>query len=346
MTQAPILIDGSQGEGGGQILRSALGLSMVTGRPFRIDHIRARRSRPGLLRQHLTCVDAATRICSAQVEGARIGASTLEFTPGKVKAGQHAFAVGTAGSAALVLQALLPALLSADGASELLLEGGTHNPAAPPFDFLEHAYAPLLARLGARLDLELQRRGFFPAGGGRFLARITPPSSWQELHLEDNRGPVQRSATALLSALDHGIGERELAQLRKRLQLSEADCRLLGENQPSGPGNALVLLHRGPQLCEVFTGFGERGVSAEKVALKVAEQSLHYQRTGAATGPFLGDQLMLPMALGAGGSYTVSELTGHMRSNAEIIQRFLPVQIEFDHVPPYWRVRVELQTGR
>lgn len=337
----PIHINGSEGEGGGQILRTALGLPMVTGRPFRIEQIRARRSRPGLLRQHLTCVDAAVRICGAQVEGAVIGSSRLEFVPGKVHAGAYAFAVGTAGSAALVLQAILPALLCADGPSELKLEGGTHNPLAPPFDFLDLAYAPLLARLGAGLDLQLERRGFFPAGGGRFVARITPAQAWAPLHLEHNRGAVQRSACALMSALDHAIGERELAALRKRVDLLEADCRVFSENQPIGPGNALVLKHTGPELTEVFTGFGERGVSAERVADGVATQSRHYQRTGAAVGPFLGDQLMLPLALGAGGSYTTSELTGHARSNADIIQRFLPVRIEFDHAPPCWRVRVE-----
>jgi RNA 3'-terminal phosphate cyclase (ATP) len=336
-----IHIDGSQGEGGGQILRTALGLSMVTGRPFRIEQIRARRSRPGLLRQHLTCVDAAMRICGAQVEGAVIGSSTLEFTPGKVNPGSYSFAVGTAGSAALVLQSVLPALLCAHAPSELTLEGGTHNPLAPPFDFLDLAYAPLLARLGARLDLRLQRRGFFPAGGGRFSAHILPAAQWTELHLEHNRGQVQRSACALMSALDPIIGERELSALRKRLELTEAHCQVHCEHQPSGPGNALLLTHIGPELTEVFSGFGERGVSAEKVAAGVANQSHHYQRTGAAVGPFLGDQLMLPMALGAGGSYTTSELTGHARSNAQIIQRFLPVRIEFDHVAPCWRVRVE-----
>lgn len=340
-TPSPLTIDGAQGEGGGQILRTALGLSMVTGRPFRIEHIRARRSRPGLLRQHLTCVEAAARVCGAEVSGAEMGSSTLSFTPGPVQAGDYHFAVGTAGSAALVLQALLPALLCAPGPSTLLLEGGTHNPAAPPFDFLQRAYAPLLVRMGAGMTLSLERRGFFPAGGGRFSARITPPEAWVPLALEHNRGEARRQACALISALDPGIAQRELKELRRRLALLEADCRVLGEDHPAGPGNALVLEHAGPELTEVFTGFGERGISAEQVAARVAGQWRQYQRSGAAVGPYLGDQLMLPLALGAGGHYTTSELTGHARSNAEIIQRFLPVQIHFEEVASCWRVAVQ-----
>ncbi len=141
-----IRIDGSFGEGGGQILRTALSLSLVTGRPIQIDNIRAGRERPGLLRQHLTAVLAAAEIGQAQVEGAVLGSTSIGFVPGPVKAGEYRFAVGSAGSGTLVFQTVLPALMLATGPSRLVIEGGTHNDAAPPFPFLERAFLPLVVQ--------------------------------------------------------------------------------------------------------------------------------------------------------------------------------------------------------
>jgi RNA 3'-terminal phosphate cyclase (ATP) len=160
-----LTIDGSQSEGGGQVLRSSLALSLVTGRPFAIENIRAGRKKPGLLRQHLTAVLAAAEVSAAEVEGAALASRRLLFRPGRVRAGDYAFRVGTAGSATLVLQTVLPALLLAEGESTLTLEGGTHNPMAPPVDFLENAYLPLVNRLGPRVKVQLVRPGFYPAGG-------------------------------------------------------------------------------------------------------------------------------------------------------------------------------------
>lgn len=160
-------LDGSQGEGGGQILRSSLALSMVTGTPVRIRNVRARRPKPGLMRQHLVAVQAAARIGGARVTGTEIGSSTLTFIPGTVKPGEHELSVGSAGSTTLVLQTVLPALLCASEPSLLILEGGTHNPMAPPFEFLERTYLPLVNRMGPRVHAELERAGSYPAGGGR-----------------------------------------------------------------------------------------------------------------------------------------------------------------------------------
>src|SRR5512138_2046230 len=162
-----ITIDGSQGEGGGQILRSALALSLVTGKPFRIENIRARRQKPGLMRQHLTAVNAAVEIGAAHVSGNTVGSSELTFAPTALRSGEYHFVVGTAGSCTLVLQTVLPALIIAEGSSEIRLEGGTHNPAAPPFDFLAGAFLPLLNRMGPDVRAALERPGFYPAGGGR-----------------------------------------------------------------------------------------------------------------------------------------------------------------------------------
>src|SRR6266487_5060865 len=169
-----LTIDGSEGEGGGQILRTSLALSLVTGQPFRMDRIRAKRQKPGLLRQHLTAVEAARTVGCAEVAGAAMNSQTLEFRPGPVTPGNYRFAVGTAGSATLVLQTVLPSLLTASGPSTLTLEGGTHNPLAPPFDFLARSFMPLIHRMGPSGELDLRALGFFPAGGGRFHAKIEP----------------------------------------------------------------------------------------------------------------------------------------------------------------------------
>ena len=177
------MIDGSLGEGGGQILRTSLALSMLTGTPFRLTNIRAGRAKPGLLRQHLTGVEAAAAICSARTRGAELHSQDLTFEPHKVRAGDYRFSIGTAGSTTLVLQAVLPALLTASGSSTLELEGGTHNPAAPPFDFLSEAFLPLIERMGPKVTATLKRHGFFPAGGGRLVVRIEPVTKLQPLEL-------------------------------------------------------------------------------------------------------------------------------------------------------------------
>ena len=186
-----IIIDGSQGEGGGQIVRSSLALSLVTGKPVTIDRIRARRSRPGLMRQHLTAFQAAAQIGNADVEGDSIGSSKVTFQPHDLLPGDYSFNIGTAGSTMLVLQTVLPALMVADGPSTIVLEGGTHNPLAPPFDFLARAYAPLVERLGPRIRMRLERPGFYPAGGGRAVVTIEPARQLVPLNLME-RGDLTR----------------------------------------------------------------------------------------------------------------------------------------------------------
>src|SRR5512133_679150 len=185
-----ITIDGSQGEGGGQILRTSLALSLFTSQPFRMEQIRAKRQKPGLLKQHLTAVEAAKTVGCAEVEGAALNSQTLEFRPRSVAPGNYRFAVGTAGSATLVLQTVLPALLTGSDRSMLTLEGGTHNPMAPPFDFLTYSFMPLIHRMGPSVDLELRSPGFYPAGGGRFHARIEPTKQLSPLTLNE-RGAIR-----------------------------------------------------------------------------------------------------------------------------------------------------------
>ena len=326
-----ITIDGSEGEGGGQILRTSLALSLVTGQAFRLDRIRAGRQKPGLLRQHLTAVEAAKTIGCADAFGASLGSQTLEFRPGKVTPGNFRFAVGTAGSATLVLQTVLPALLTASGISSLTLEGGTHNPFAPPFDFLDHSFLPLIGRMGPKVGLELQRPGFFPAGGGRFEARIEPADRLARLDLVE-RGSIRgHRARAWVSKLPSSVGERELTVVRQELGWQPEDCHIETVANPAGPGNALVLEIETEHVTGVFTGFGERGRAAEDVARQSVAAARTWLEADVPVSDHLADQLLLPMALAGGGSFRTVEPSPHAKTNAAIIQRFLAVATRFEH---------------
>ncbi|GLQ97822.1 RNA 3'-terminal phosphate cyclase [Dyella mobilis] len=325
-----IEIDGAQG--GGQLLRTALTLSMVTGEPFTMTGIRAGRSRPGLMRQHLTAVDAARQVSHASVAGAEPGSRQLVFTPGGVRAGDFQFAIGTAGSTTLVLQTILPALCLADGPSTIRLEGGTHNPLAPPANFLTDTFAPLLAKMGTSTDIRLERHGFYPAGGGVLQVKVVPVSALQPLHLEE-RGALQAvSARALISGIHDSVAQRELNVVARRLQLPPDALELRAISQPLGPGNALSVRVACEHLVETFTAFGERGVSAEQVAERVCDEAQAYLKADVATGVHLADQLLLPMALAGGGSFTTMAPSDHSYSNAALIQKFVAVDIDYEEL--------------
>lgn len=321
-----ITIDGSQGEGGGQILRTSLALSMVTGQPVRLERIRAGRRKPGLMRQHLTCVQAATEIGSATVRGAEIGSQELEFHPGAVRPGSYRFAIGTAGSTSLVLQTVLPALLATSGESELELEGGTHNPLAPPFEFLQQSFAPVLRALGATLELTLERHGFYPAGGGQLRARIRSTGKLRPIELLERGSVRQRRARVLLARLPQAVADRELERVRERLGWSEAECHTIHVDGP-GPGNALSLELDCEHVTEVATAFGEKALRARAVADLAIDELRYYLASDAPVGVHLADQLLIPLALAGGGSLRTITPSLHTRTNAEIIERFLPVEI-------------------
>lgn len=319
-----ITIDGSSGEGGGQILRTSLSLSLVTGQSFRIQNIRAGRQKPGLLRQHLTAVEAAVKIGDAAVEGSALGSKELVFKPGKVRPGDYRFAVGTAGSATLVLQTVLPALIVGDEPSHLSLEGGTHNPHAPPFDFLERAFLPLINRMGPQASVNLQRAGFFPAGGGRFHVEITPTKKLSPLDLRERGESKGRSARAITSNLSPGVANRELKVVSEKLGWPRESLHL-EQRESNGPGNALLLELAFENVTEVFTGFGERGVLAETVAEKVVYEARDYLASGVPIGEHLADQLLIPMALAGGGAFKTGKLSRHTLTNIDVISKFLPV---------------------
>ena len=317
-----ILIDGSEGEGGGQVVRNACALSLVTGQPFRITNARGKREKPGLMRQHVTAIEAACAIGGATCEGVAVGAADFSFTPGKVVPGEYKFAVGTAGSTGLVLQTLLMPLLLADGPSRLVLEGGTHNMLAPPFEFVAKAFAPVLRRMGAQIELRLVRHGFYPRGGGRIEVDIVP-GKLTPIDCIDRGALRSFSATALFAALPFNIAERELATARRLLSEWPEDAfsvRQLPDEQ--GPGNVLLLEAEFEQATEIVSGFGRLGVSAESLAKTAAHRMVGFLASEAYAGPYLADQLLLPFALAGGGSFTTVKPSQHALTACDIIARF------------------------
>jgi RNA 3'-terminal phosphate cyclase (ATP) len=307
------------------MLRTALSLSLVTGQAFRIENIRAKRTKPGLLRQHLTAVFAAAEVGGAKTVGATLGSKTLEFLPGKIRAGEYRFAVGTAGSSTLVFQTILPALMTAPGASRLTLEGGTHNTQAPPFDFLQKTFLPLLSRMGPNVSVRLERHGFYPAGGGRFVAEIEPCEKLSPLVFTERGEMTHRRVTAIVANLARSIAQRELDTASHHLNWPAEAMEILETKESPGPGNVVMIEIGDGAFTEVFTGFGRLGASAEKVASEAAEEARAYLASRAVADEHLTDQLLLPLALAGGGAFTATKISLHARTNLEIISMFLPV---------------------
>ncbi|AKU94564.1 RNA 3'-terminal phosphate cyclase [Labilithrix luteola] len=336
-------IDGSMGEGGGQVLRTSLALSLLTGTAFDITRIRAGRPRPGLMRQHLVAVQAAARIGNALVSGAEIGSTELVFRPREIHGGTYEFPIGSAGSTTLVFQTVLfPLLLATTEPSTVRFEGGTHNPLAPPLDFLRSAYIPLLARMGARIDIAFERYGFYPAGGGAWSATIHPASRLERFELLE-RGEIRaQRGNAIVAQIPATVALRELDTLTAALGWDRAGARPTVVPNPHGPGNALIATIEGEHVTEVFSGIGERGVRAERVAQGVADEVTRYLRAGVPVGEHLADQLLLPMALGSGGSFRTLAPSMHFLTQSDLLKVFLDVHVhttqESDDV---WRVDVE-----
>ncbi len=335
-----LTIDGSQGEGGGQILRTALALAMVTGTPFAIEKIRAKRRKPGLLRQHLTCVKAATQISGAKVTGAELGALALTFAPGPIRGGEYEFAIGSAGSTTLVFQTILPALLAADAPSRVTLSGGTHNPMSPTFDYLERAFLPQLARMGAAVEVRLHKSGFYPAGGGKWHATIAPQPNLAPLILDEPGALQSRRVRADVANLPFDVAEREARQVAYLLGWppGSAEPRTV---KADGVGNVLAIEIAHEHVTEIFTGFGVREMSAEAVAARTVDDARAYLVANVPVGPHLCDQLLLPLALAGGGTFVTMPPSEHTRTNIAVIEKFLAVEIALtDLGAKRWRVTV------
>jgi len=335
-----IEIDGQAG--GGQLLRTALALSLCTGEPFAMDGIRGKRERPGLLRQHLTAVEAAREVGEATVEGAQPGSMSLRFTPRGIRGGARRWTIGTAGSTTLVLQTVLPALWMHGVAATLAIEGGTHNPQAPSADFIAEAFLPAMASMGLDATFALDSHGFFPAGGGCIRLDLRAGSRPTELHLVERGEIVERHVRAIVSAIPTKIAERELNVAVKRLGLGAGETSLHNVRDATGPGNALSISFRTEHGTAVFTGFGEKRVTAEAVAERACVEARAWLDAGVVVDTYLADQLLLPMALAEGGSFTTLAPSDHTRSNAALIEKFLPVEFSFrESTPGRWTVAVE-----
>ncbi len=334
---ALIEIDGAQGEGGGQVLRTALSLSALTGQPVRLYNIRAARRNPGLAPQHLTAVRALEQICAAQVRGAVLRSRDLTFTPGTPpRAGNYTFDVaqaasrGSAGAVSLIMQAVLLPLALTTGESHLTLLGGTHVPWSPPFHYLTQIYLPMLARMGVEAVAELDAWGFYPAGGGRVTARIRGrPGALRPLALTD-RGPLERVwGTAVAANLPASIAQRISGRARNVLAAAGLRAEITPARERSaGPGAGVFLFARYAHSVAGFSALGEKGKPSEQVADEACQALLRHHASALAADLHLADQLLLPAALAGGTSeYTTCRVSQHLLTNAAIIRHLLPVEI-------------------
>lgn len=317
-----ITIDGDMGEGGGQVLRTALTLSMCRQTAFRITNIRKRRRRPGLQRQHLAAVKAAAEISHAGVEGAEVSSQELIFQPGALSAGKYRFDIGTAGSTTLVAQTILPALITANGPSSVTLEGGTHNPMAPPFDYLEKVFCPLLNRMGPNISTRLERPGFYPRGGGIVHLDIESAARLKPLELTKRGKIKQVSAKILLARLPQHIAERERNIIVQALNIDKEQVITRHADNAPSPGNAVMISVMSEYLAELFTGYGIRGVPAEKVAEGAVMEVRDYLDSGVPVGHHLADQLLISLALAGGGAFVTTRPSLHTMTNIEVIKHF------------------------
>jgi len=330
-----IEIDGSRGEGGGQIVRTALALSLATGQAFEIRGIRAGRGRPGLQRQHLASVAAAATVGGltlADVEGASLGSSRMVFRPGSPRSGDYRFIIGSAGSTTLVFQTVLPALLGCEGPSIVTVEGGTHNDMAPPFEYLDRTFLAALRKMGARVEATLERHGFYPAGGGRFSARMEggpggegtlalKPVDWLE------RGALtEGEAIVVGSRLPDHVFSREAETLRKLLGWPASRIRV-ETVESAGPGNVILVDQPAEHAGAVVAAVGRKGRPAEEVAKAAAAAWRAWAEADVPVDGHLADQLLLPMALSGGGRFRTTPPTLHTRTNIGVIRHFLPVEI-------------------
>ncbi|MGQ9508485.1 MAG: RNA 3'-terminal phosphate cyclase [Thermodesulfobacteriota bacterium] len=326
-----IQIDGSYGEGGGQILRTSLALSAILRKPFLIHHIRSKRKNPGLQAQHLKAIEAVAEITEAQVEGVRLGSQEVTFFPQKIIPGEYQFDIKTAGSITLLLQALLPPLCLAKKPSKLTLVGGTHVPWSPPFHYFSEVFLPALYRIGISIEAKLERWGFYPKGGGRIEIEIPPTPSWGPISLI-SRGALRKiRGLSAVARLPKHIAERQKEEALKRIYQElkeEAEITVLEEVPSSSPGSFFFLRAEFEEIVVGFSSLGEKGKPAERVADEALDHLIQYMRSEGCLDPYLSDQLVLWMALIKGrSSFTTTCITEHLLTNLWVIKQFLGVKI-------------------
>ena len=331
MKEPVLTIDGSQGEGGGQVLRTALALSAIRGSPVEIHSIRARRRNPGLQAQHLTAVTALAAVSGARVDGAHLGSQRVVFAPGSVRPGEYHFDVGTAGSTALVLQALLLPLALAGGPSRITLTGGTHVPWSPPADYMREVWLPALADMGLCARVDVGRWGFYPKGGGRVVVEVEGGTDLRPTTWVHRGGGLRLRGVSAVANLPRGIAERQRDRALRRLAAEGRHTEIaVVEAESLGTGSFLMLVAEVGGLRAGFSALGERGKPAEQVADEAVNALLEFLKAEAGCDPHLADQLILPMALAPGTSrLTTSRITRHQLTTVQIVQEILgcPAQI-------------------
>ena len=326
-----IEIDGSQGEGGGQIVRSSLALSAMTGKPLNLTNIRGGRKKPGLLRQHLTGLKAIAAICDAKVNGAELGSMSLTFEPSAIRGGTYSFQVGSAGSAVLVMQTILPALMKAESPSSVTIGGGTHAAWAPPFDFFERCFLTQLAQMNATVTTSLRSYGFYPAGGGEIETKVEPSPNLKGLELIERTGSLRPKVISLVSRVPESVGERECDVIRRKAGWSVDDCEVVNASQSGGPGNVVMIECSFDNVAELFIGFGRVGVKAEQVARSTLRETRRYLAANVPVGEYLADQLLMPMGIAAtqghSSIFRTMPLSQHSRTHIDVLKRFLNINV-------------------
>jgi RNA 3'-terminal phosphate cyclase (ATP) len=354
-----VYIDGSTGEGGGQILRTSLALACITGKALHIENIRAARRNPGLARQHLVCAEAARQICDAKCGGATLGSRVLDFQPGSIRSGDFYFDIGSAGSASLVVQTVLPALFLAGQPSTVTVTGGTYNPMAPPFDFLCETFLPAIAAARFQANCRLIKPGFFPAGGGKMTIDVQPwqKSASQKIDFCGPAGQAKIYARIYTAKLPAHIAQRQ-KRLLSASGLDLQDIEHVEVTDSVGAGNCVMIRLCGPAeggldpvqsfvlgRTTIFTAFGMKGKPSEQVVGEVVARARDFLASGAAVDRFLADQILIYMALSKSGSYTTNELSTHLRTNMEIIQKFLPVSFNVERQGQIYRISFVCKEG-
>ena len=334
MSQTVVEIDGSEGEGGGQVLRSSLALSILTGRPFKLVNIRANRSKPGLQPQHLMCVRAAGAVCGGHSKGAAVGSSVLVFEPGPVKAGEYTFTIGTAGATALVLHTVyLPLALRGAGPSTVTITGGTHNTHAPCHHFNEVTWGGYLARMGIVIHQEMVRPGFYPRGGGEIRATIEPCPRVKGLTLTTRPELTTAGGFSAVAGLPEGVARRQAKRLASRLKAEGLEPHIPLEEWDGAlnPGTVAAVVFRQTPVPTLFYGLGERGKPAESVADDATDEAIRFKDGNAPVDPHSADQLLLPLIFSPDASeYRTTEVTRHLTTNIATVGKFVDREVKLE----------------
>ena len=328
-----IEIDGSYGEGGGQILRTCLSLSALTGKPFNIQNIRSNRRQPGLRPQHLAAVNAAEKITEASISGAEIHSTHVRFIPLKIKGGNYQFTISTAGALTLVLQTVFLPLSFAEKSSTVMLTGGTHVRWSPIWNYIQECWFPLMKVIGFRGEIELQQAGFYPRGGGKASVRILPKHDLQPLNCVDRGDLLRIRGFSGVSNLENAIAKRQKYQALRRLYDFCQDSKIKTVNLPSfGKGTFVLLRAEFSKIgCACFSSLGAPGKPAEKVADEAVDQLVDFLQTDGCLDHYMADQLILPCSIISGkSSFRTNRITQHLLTNIHVIQQFLPVNIDIE----------------